>query len=68
MESQSYIEYELIEPVLNQNLTTGSREQSLDFFRKKWLVYENHYTVCHSSECTTARMIVTRRWNNNPEF
>ncbi len=68
METQTYIEYELVEPVTNRRLITESREEAIAYFEKKWLVYENYNTVALPSPFVSTRETVTVKWNDNPFF
>ncbi len=68
MDSQYYIEYELVDPVTNQRHYTTDRDEALGYLEEGWLVWEHHNTICQPSLFTSTRVIVTMRWNNNPDF
>ena len=68
MESQTTIEYEIIEPITNKRFFTFSREEALDYYAKESIVYERHTTTGNPSQYVQTRQIVTITWNNNPEF
>ncbi len=68
METQNYIEYELIEPVTNRRLITESREEAIAYFERGWLVYEHHNTVAVPSAYLSTQQIISLSWNNKPGF
>jgi hypothetical protein len=68
MESQTIVEYELIEPVSNTEKITFDRYEALEHYDAEWLVYERHITRGNPSRFVQAEQIVTISWNNNPEF
>ena len=68
METQTIVEYVVIEPVSNKDFTTYSRLEALDHYEKESIVYERHITTGNPSPFIQARQIVTITWNNNPEF
>lgn len=68
MDSQLYIEYELVDPVSNRRLITDSREEAFAYYEKGWLVWEHHVTESRTSEFTHVKLVLTVNWNNNPEF
>ncbi len=68
MDSQHYIEYELVNPVTDRRLTTSSREEALSYYEEDWIVYEHHVMVGRSSRFASVRTEMSILWNNNPEF
>ena len=68
MEMQTFVFYELIEPVSNRKIETDCRWEALDCYARDWLVYEKHKTIGNPSRFVQAEQIITRAWNNNPEF
>lgn len=68
MDSQAYIEYEMVEPASNRRLITDSREEALAYYEKGWMVFETHKTVSRPSAFTQTRIAVVMQWNGNPEF
>jgi len=68
MDSQLYIEYELVNPATDRRHFTESREEALGYFEKGWLVFENQTVMFRPSIYTSTKTIVTMIWNDNPEF
>ena len=68
METQTIVEYEIIEPVTNKSFTTYNRYEALDHYAKESIVYEKHITTSNPSRHVQTRQVVTITWNNNPEF
>ena len=68
METQTTVVYELIEPVSNKRFFTYNRFEALDYYEKKWIVYERHITLGNPSRYVQAEQRVTITWNDNPEF
>ncbi|HBT76734.1 MAG TPA: hypothetical protein DEB39_07365 [Planctomycetaceae bacterium] len=68
METQNYIEYELVDSVSDRNIMTDSREEAIHAFEKGWTVYEHHNTINQHSKFTQSNLTVTMMWNDNPEF
>ncbi len=68
MDTQSYAEYELIDPVSNKRHMTESRDEAVAYFEKEWTVIERQVSVCRPSLYTETELIVKLTWNNNPEF
>jgi len=68
METQTTVEYEVIEPVSNIRFFTNSRHVALDRYVDEWIVYEKHKTIGNPSRFVQAEQTVTVTWNGNPEF
>ncbi len=68
MDSQSYVEYELVNPATDRRITTSSREEAIAYFDEDWIVYEHHVTVGRPSRYASMRAEMSVLWNNNPEF
>ena len=68
METQTTVEYELVEPVTNKQIFTYNRFEAIDYYERDWLVYERHITLGNPSQFVQAEQRVTIMWNNNPEF
>jgi len=68
MENQTFIEYEVIEPISNKSFITESRYEALDYYKQGYIVYETLITKSRPSQFTQTRVYVTLLWNNNPEF
>ncbi len=68
MDSQLDVEYEVIDPVTNQQYITDTRYEALAFYKDGWLVVERHVTKYKPSAHTQTEVIVRMSWNNNPEF
>jgi len=68
METQYFIEYELIDPISNRRIVTESRGEAISHFEAKWLVYEHHVTVGRPSTYASMRVEMSMIWNNNPDL
>jgi len=68
MKVQTFVEYELVDPVSNQYITTESYGKAIDSFEKGWLVYEHHNTVTIPSPFVSTREVVSVKWNENPYY
>ena len=68
METQTFIEYEVIDSVTNESFVTRERYVALAGYRAGDMVYETHITMCNTSPHTQTRVFLTLRWNNNPYF
>ena len=68
MESQTTVEYEVIESMSNKRFFTYSREEALDHYEMESMVYERHITRGNPSRHVQTEQRVTIAWNNNPEF
>ena len=68
METQTTVEYELIEPMSNKRYFTYNRFEALDRFAEDWMVYERHITLGNPSQFVQTEQRVTIMWNYNPEF
>lgn len=68
MDTQTYVEYEVCDPVSDRRLVTESREEALAYFEKGWFVYEHHVTICRASKYSSTRLDVSAVWNGNPEL
>ncbi len=68
MDSQLYVEYEVSDPVTNQQYITDTRYEALSFYEEGWIVIERHVTKYKPSAYTQTEVVVRMSWNNNPEF
>jgi hypothetical protein len=68
METQTTIEYEIIDSQTNVRFFTYSRDEALDNHARMNMVYERHFTITNPSQYTQSHMLVIRAWHNNPEF
>jgi len=68
METQTIIEYEVVEPVSDEYFITRSRDRASEHYEKGWTVFEVHKTTTQSSVNAQTQVRVVWRWNNNPEF
>ena len=69
METQNYVEYELVDPVITERrLITESRDEAVAYYEKGWMVYEHYITVTVPSPYISTRQDVAVTWNNNPDF
>jgi hypothetical protein len=68
METQTTVEYEIIDSQTNKNFFTQSREEALDNHARKNMVYEKHFTITNPSLYAQTQLLVVRAWYNNPEF
>jgi len=68
METQAFVEYELVDPVSNQSIVTESRHTAIDSFENGWLVFEHHNTVTLPSPFVSTREVVSVKWSENPYF
>ncbi len=62
MDSQTYIEYELVDTVRDRSLVTESREEALAYFEKGWMVYEHHNTVSTPAPKISVQQIISLTW------
>jgi hypothetical protein len=67
METQNFVEYEIIDPVSNRRDFTDSRDEAISYFEKNWMVMERHITICNPLPLTQTQLIVIKTWNNNPK-
>jgi len=68
MKTQTFVEYELVDPVSNLYITTESQVEAVDSFEKGWLVYEHHNTITIPSPFVSTREVVSVKWNENPYY
>lgn len=68
MDTQNFVEYELVNPATDRRYFTESRAEALGYFEKGWLVFENQISVFRPSLYTATKTVVTMLWNDNPEF
>jgi len=68
METQTVIEYEVVEPVADEYFITKSRDRASEYYDKGWMVLEVHKTTTQPSVNTQSQLRVEWRWNSNPEF
>lgn len=64
MDTQHYIEYELVDPVQDRSLVTESREEAMAYFEKGWMVYEHHNTVSAPAPKISIQQIVSLTWEH----
>ncbi len=69
METQTNIEYELVNFLQDHGIMTESRDEAISYFESGWTVYENHVTTCILSVDASTQQTVTQRWtkHSNPE-
>lgn len=67
MDSQTTIEYEIVNPATDQGTMTDSHDEALAYFEKDWIIYEHHITVTRL-KYTSTRVDVATIWNDNPEL
>lgn len=68
MDTQNYIEYELVNPATGNVIMTDSRDEAVAYFEKDWMVYEHHVTISQHSAFTQSQLTVTMMWNGNSEI
>ena len=68
METQTIVEYEVIEPVSNNSFITYERYVALEHYANESIVYEKHITTSKPSQFVQTEQTVTILWNYNPEF
>ena len=68
MKNTNTVQYEIIVPETNEKIVTYSRETALDHYHEDCMVFERQITLTEPSVFTQTHVIVTMRWNNNPEF
>jgi hypothetical protein len=64
METQTVVEYEVIEPVSNKRLFTKDYDKASEHYERGCMVYETHKTKCQPTPLTQTRVYVTVRWNH----
>jgi hypothetical protein len=68
MKHSSGVIYEVIVPETNEMFVTLSRESALDYYYRDYMVFERQISQTTPSVNTQTRVVVTMRWNNNPDF
>ena len=68
METQTIVEYEVIEPVSNKHFFTDNRFEAFDHIEKGSIIYERHKTIANPSRFVQTEQRVTIAWNDNPEL
>ena len=68
METQFYVEYEIIDSVTNTKFVTRERYEALSCYKADDMVYERHVTVCNSSPFNQTYMVNVMAWHLNPNF
>jgi len=68
METQTIVEYEVVDLVSDENFFTYDRYVALEHYEQGAMIYERHSTMGNPSRFVQAEQIVTIMWNNNPEF
>jgi hypothetical protein len=68
MESQTRVEYEVIDTETNEQFFTDDHFEALNRFAEEWMVYERHITLGNPSRFVQTEQKVTILWNYNPEF
>ena len=68
METQTVIEYEVIEPVSNERFFTQNYEEASNHYENGWMVYETHRTKSQPTLLTQTRVYVTVRWNHKRQI
>jgi hypothetical protein len=64
MESQIFVEYEIVEPITNKSFISESYYEAVDYFERNWTVYESHKSVVRLG-LTSSTQIVTTLWTND---
>ena len=67
MDSQLFVEYEIVDAT-NKSFITTSHDEAVDYFLRNWQVFEIHRTVVKMSKFTTATQMVSTAWNGNPQI
>jgi len=67
METQNFVEYEIINLISDYHDFTASHDEALAYFEEGWLIMERHITICNSTTLTQTQLVVVKIWNNNPE-
>lgn len=65
METQTIVEYELVNLLQDRSIMTESREEAIAYFDEGWTVYENHVTTCILSTDASTQQTVTQRWTRH---
>jgi len=65
MDTQTFVTYEIIEPVSNKMFVTKSHYEALDSYEKNWIVYEVHMTITQPSMLTQTQVRVVLRWHGD---
>ena len=68
MDVHTYTEYEITDSITDECFVTRERYVALAHYKAEDIIYEKHITVHNPSLYTQTRLIITRPWNNNPEF
>jgi hypothetical protein len=68
MDSQFYIEYEIIDSVTNERQFTREHDVALACFKEGDMVYERHVTLCTTSPYHQTYMANIMPWHLNPDF
>lgn len=68
MDSQMIVSYDLHDLLSDKHINTESREEAIGYYERGWDVYENHEARFRVSPHSTSMVIVTMRWNDNPDM
>jgi hypothetical protein len=68
METQTFIIYEITEPVSNNTFVTDSYDVAVDHFNDGCMVFEKHKTMTQASPFIQSGSYVTMQWHLNPNF
>ena len=68
METQLYVEYEIIDSITNKKTVTRERYVALACYKENDMVYERHVTVCNSSPYNQTYLVNIMNWHLNPNF
>ena len=68
MDTQFYIEYEIIDSVTNERTFTRERYVAIACYKADDMVYERHITLCTTSPYNQTQVINIMPWHLNPNF
>jgi hypothetical protein len=68
MESQTFVVYEITEPITNRTFVTDSYDVAVDCFNDGSMVFEKHKTITQASPYIQSGSYTTLQWHNNPNF
>ena len=62
MDSQLFVEYEVVNPATNKSFLTRSFEEANEHFSDHWIVYEYHTSIVKVSHFSTSTHTVATLW------
>ncbi len=68
MDAQNFIQYELVNLISDQNITTDSREEAIAYYEEGWTVVEHSVTITIPSPTVSAKEIISVKWDENTDF